>query len=181
MQIFSRSLEDIDFWGGLFAFFFYLLIYSMWMMRLREKRLRLHAILPVTRLDIGISRMIFVFIIIAASFIYISMQLYLAPSWAEESYSIMAQLGFVYIVFSIFIIGRDLWYLHAGSRLKTAASIILTESIIISCTAMIFIYLRPLLYEISGAFAGRAVFIVWALILMMLTPFTFIKRNRYLA
>jgi hypothetical protein len=53
--------------------------------------------------------------------------------------------------------------------------------IIISLTALIFIYVRPFLYEISGAFAGRAVFIIWAFLLTILTSITLKKRKQYLS
>ncbi len=180
LELFTRSLQDVDFWGGMFSFFFYLLIYVMWMIRIKEKRLRYHATLPVSQKAIAVSRMIYIASIISVSFIYITIQLFTIPSWAEESGSILIQLGFVFIVFVLFIIGRDLWYLNSKSKSANTLSLILVETVIISLTALIFIYVRPFLYEISGAYAGRAVFIIWALLLTLITLHTFKNRNQYL-
>ena len=181
MQLFTRSLQDIDFWGGLFAFFYYLLIYVMWMVRIKEKRLRLHSTLPVSQGVIGASRMVFIASVITLSFVYITILLIAVPSWSEESGSILAQLGFVFIVFALFIIGRDIWYLDSAKRSGNIVSMIIIEMIIISLTALIFIYARPFLYDISGAYAGRAVFIIWAFLLTILTSVTLKKRKQFLA
>jgi hypothetical protein len=112
IQFFNRPPADVDFWGALFALFFYLLIYSMWMIRIKEKRLRLHSILPVQQRVNAFSRLMFILTIITASFVYITLQLIVIPSWSVETGGILAQLGFVFIVFTLVIIGRDLWFLH---------------------------------------------------------------------
>jgi hypothetical protein len=181
IQLLSGPMLDVDFWGALFAFFFYLLIYSMWIVRLKEKRIRLHSTLPVSQRTNAISRMLFIVSIIIISFIYITVQLVLVPSWYDESSGIFAQLGFVFIVFSLFIISRDLWYLNSKKLLNNTWIIFLTLIVLLSISASIFIYVRPFLYDISGAYAGRAVFLVWAIILTVFTTYTFVKRKQYLS
>jgi hypothetical protein len=178
---FSGTMLDVDFWGALFAFFFYLLIYSMWIVRLKEKRIRLHSILPVSQKTNTISRMLFIVSIIIISFVYIILQLLLVPSWFEESSGILAQLGFVFIFFALFIIGRDFWFLESKKIFRNTLVIIFTEILLLSLSAIVFIDVRPFLYEISGAFAGRAVFIIWAIILTVFTTYTFVKRKQFLS
>jgi hypothetical protein len=181
VQLFTGSQLDTDFWGGLFSFFFYLLIYAMWIIRVKEKRLRLHSALPVTLNVNAVSRTIFIVLMILTSFLYITVMLVIVPSWSEESGSILAQIGFVFIVFSLFIIGRDLWYFNSKKISGNTAIVVLIEMIMISLSSLIFIYVRPFLYDVSGAYAGRAVFTVWAFFLTMFTIYTLKKRDRYLA
>ena len=112
---------------------------------------------------------------------HITILLFLIPSWSEASGGILIQLGLVFIIFALFLIGRDLWFLHSNRIFRNTLSIIVAESVFISLSALIFIYVRPYFYNISGAFAGRAVFIIWALIIMILTPYTFFNRKQFLA
>ena len=181
IQLFSGPMVDIDFWGALFALFFYMLVYSMWVVRLKEKRIRLHSVLPVSQRSIAVSRLLFITSVITISFIYITLQLVLFLSWFEETSGILAQLGMVFIVFALFLIGRDLWFLKTSKIYINTLLIILIIGTLLAISALIFIYVRPFLYEISGAYAGRAVFIVWAILLTLFTFYTFIRRKQFLS
>ncbi|MFC2084517.1 hypothetical protein ACFLS9_05625 [Bacteroidota bacterium] len=181
-NIMSERLFGVDYWGGIFSLMFYVLFFGFWISRIKERRNRMLFLLPLDIKSIAIVRALFNQLILLTAICYlVVIHLLILPVWHEASGGILVQIGMVFIIFAAVIIIRDLWFIIEVNDLTKLAVMFIALCCILAGTFIIFVYLRPLLYDSLGNISGKIVFSVWAIILLSITVCLFIKRKSYLS
>jgi len=186
-QILSGPEFEIDYWGAFYSMFLYIMIFMMWFQKIKENRLRMHSLLPISKSDLSILRVKFYGIPMIVLLGYLLLiHLILFSHWKDESSSLLAQSGLFFIVFAILIIGRDLWIAFEAKSILIKVLLFLLLSIFIIGLIGGIILLLPLLYSSVPAHWGRFTFlyskvifyIIAFIILLALIPI-FSKRHSY--
>ena len=111
LQITTAPEFEIDYWGGIYGIFIYAFLISIWGTRLKEKRIRYHALLPITQKSNSYLRLLIASIpFLILMFYLIVVNLIIIESWHPETGSMIAQIGVCFILFAGFIRGRDDWF-----------------------------------------------------------------------
>ncbi len=181
IRIISALFLEKGSWGILFLTVSFISFYLIWLIRIQEKRTRLHLLLPVNTRMIGYSRFIFVQVIIWTILLLLGITIFLSSSsWLEDTDDIVFQIGGLIIVLSIILATIDVWFVFRDNLFIQLLAVIGFLTITIIPTYMIFVYMRPLFYEALGTMPGKVLYLLWGSVLLFITVKTFNKRKNYL-
>ncbi len=185
-QLITDKRFEIDYWGGFYSLLLIIFVYTVWLMRLKEKRIRYFALLPISNKELAFERFLlaaFPFIIV---FVYlVVVHLIFVSTWHNETGSILGQTGIMFIIFAGFIRGRDDWFSHwnFGKRFQAAfISISLIQIILV----IIFVTLPDLNKSLTPLFGieffhfAKIIFYLLGFVILITTVFSFVKRKSYL-
>lgn len=180
-QIIKGSEFAVDYWGGIFAFFFYFLFYSFWITKIREQRLRVQYLLPLSFNSISLAMILFLQGVMIFITIYLVIVHYLLiDRWHDETGSLLLQIGLFFLSFQIFIIIRDLWFSTNINLIKYFN----TTIVALSLAAYLYWFFtsgRLLFYDIWGWDFGRLSLLLTALISSLFLHFSFKRRRSFLS
>lgn len=191
LSIFNLQLTDapefiIDYWGGIYSIIIYAFIISTWGNRLKERRIRLHTLLPYSlkkqsliRFYIALLPMLFITLYL------LIIQLFLVFNWHNETGSMIGQLGVCFILLAGFIRGRDDWFSHWNFGKRTQAAFI---SVIIIQIVVVFLFLEIKelnkgmisIFGSDGFQYAKLIFPALGFIILTTTIFSYRKRKSYL-
>jgi hypothetical protein len=185
-QLTNKREFEIDYWGGIYSLIVYIFLFSVWGTRIKEKRIRLHSLLPITQSKNSLSRFWFAgmpFIVIL--FYLIIVNLIIVTNWHAETGSMIGQIGIAFTVFAGFIKGRDDWFSHwnLGKRYRAAFVTVFIIQIIV-----VFIFTgKPGINEVlvnkfgpDGFHYASLIFTLLGFVILVTTIFSFRKRRSYL-
>jgi hypothetical protein len=181
-QLLEGPRWEIDYWAGLLSLFLYLIYFIVWSFRIKEFRIRMHSLVPLSNSQISLARLLFAILPLILIFFYIIIvHLILLPTWREESGSILMQIGLLFSIFITYIFIRDTWFIYFNKniikRILIISAIILSFMILFS---LVFLFVRPAFYDFVGRTFGQTIFYLWAFILSGITLFSYQKRKTYL-
>lgn len=180
IQLLEGAEYEVDYWGGIFAFFLYFMCYAFWVQRIKEQRIRKQILLPVSQKTVSLSR---IFIIqgstILLALYFVVVHFLMIDRWYEETGSILLQVGMFNISFFLFLIIRDRWYSSTSISLKITNAAV-AVLILIAILYWFFISGRLLFYQYLGKDFGRLSLIMIALFIAPIIHITFNKRRFYL-
>lgn len=178
---------NTDLWGGLYSFVFVVFILSVWGQRLKEKRNRYFAILPISVKYLAVSRFSFVAIPFTIMVIYLTLiHLAIMNSWHSESSSLLLQIGVLSILFAGFIRARDDWFSHWNFGRRTQAafvSVLIIQVLLVGLFVVLpgsYRSFTPIFGEMFYHYV-KIIFYLLGLVIMTTTIFSFIKRKSYLS
>jgi hypothetical protein len=185
-QLTDEPEFEIDYWGGIYSLIIYIFLFSVWGTRIKEKRIRLHSLLPITQSKNSLSRFWFAgmsFLVIL--FYLIIVNLIIVNNWHAETGSMIGQIGIAFTVFAGFIKGRDDWFSHwnLGKRYRAAFVTVFIIQIIV-----VFIFTgKPGINEVlinkfgpDGFHYASLIFTLLGFVILVTTIFSFRKRRSYL-
>ncbi len=185
-QLTDKPEFEIDYWGGIYSLIIYIFLFSVWGTRIKEKRIRLHSLLPITQSKNSLSRFWFAgmsFLVIL--FYLIIVNLIIVNNWHAETGSMIGQIGIAFTVFAGFIKGRDDWFSHwnLGKRYRAAFVTVFIIQIIV-----VFIFTgKPGINEVlinkfgpDGFHYASLIFTLLGFVILVTTIFSFRKRRSYL-
>jgi len=186
LQITKAPEFEIDYWEGIYGIIIYAFLFSIWGIRLKEKRIRYHSLLPITQKTNSLLR----FWIASIPFIFLTVylivvNLILIDSWHPETGSMLGQVGVCFILFAGFIRGRDDWfsYWEFGKRTRAAFVSVLIIQIVV---VFVFVEMEELNKGLISAFGEEAfhyaklIFFTLGLIILITSIFSFRKRRAFL-
>lgn len=186
LDIKSVHSKNVETWGGFYSLVIFISIFSIWSTRIKEKRERVLAILPLTAKQIALSRFWFAVIPLTILVSYLLIfHLTVNCVWDISLRLPLVQLGVVFILFAGFIRARDDWFSHwnFGRRFQNAFVTVL----IIQIMVVVLFVVLPKSYEGSVSSFDKAfyyyvksIFYLLGLVIMATTIFSFIKRKSYL-
>ncbi|MCF8241447.1 MAG: hypothetical protein K9J16_08660 [Melioribacteraceae bacterium] len=173
--------DNVDYWGGIIALFYYIVYMSIASVWLKENRTRKLKLAPVSNTDVSSARGLFILLPALAGYLYIVLvHLMLLDKWLEDAFSIVGQLGVVTMIMASLVIGRDLLFRVQNFIIKLLLIILL-----IVCMAVVFYsgfeVMRPFLYDSLGRLPGISVFILWGIVLTGISVYSYKKRIEYLS
>lgn len=184
----TRSPEfEIDYWGGLYSLVIYLYLFSVWGVRIKENRIRLHSLLPITESNNSLAQFWFAglpFMVIL--FYLIIINLIIVSNWHAETGSMIGQIGIAFTVFAGFIKGRDDWFSHwnLGKRYRAAFVTVFIIQIIV---VLIFTGKPDLNKSLVNKFGpdgfhyASLIFPLLGFVILVTTIYSFRKRRTYLS
>ena len=178
--------EYIDMWGGLYTFVLLFSVSSIWQTRIKEKRERYFAMLPIPNKKLAISRFWFALIPLTLLIFYlITINLIISSLWNIELSLVLLPIGIIFTLFAGFIRARDDWFSHWNFGKRTQAAFI-SVSIIQIAVVAIFLNLSDT-YNHFTPFLGdmfyhyfKLIFYILGLVIMVTTIFSYQKRKSYL-
>jgi hypothetical protein len=186
-QILSGPAFDVDYWGALFTMFLSMFIIIIWSQKIKESRLRIHALLPITQKQLAETRSYFYGLPAAVILLYVVIaHLILLSNWKEEASTLLAQSGWFFTIFFTFLAGRDIWHSYESDKnLKQIIAALIIGTTLISVVVLI-VYSLPFLYKAVPDSISRftflyskIIFYVLAFIALLLLSQTFKKRHSY--
>jgi len=177
---------EIDYWGGIISLILYTYLIIVWGTRIKEKRIRLHNLLPISQkhnayLRLSISSLPFIFLIIYLILIH----LIIIENWHAETGSVIGQVGIVLIYFAGFIRGRDDRFSHwsFGKRFRAAFITVFIIQIV-----LVFIFTeKPGInvglidrYGMEAFHYANLVFPLLGFIILVTSLYSYKKRKVYL-
>lgn len=185
-QILEGKRFEIDYWGGLYSFFLIVFTLSVWGGRFKEKRDRFFCTMPIAQKNIAFSRFLFAVIPFSTIAPYlIIVHLVLIDTWHNESSSMLAQIGVMFILFTGFIRARDDWFSHwnFGKKFQNAFVAVLIIQILV---VAVFVSL-PSMYNAFTPIFGtmfyhyiKIIFYLLGLLIGITAIYSFAKRKSYL-
>ena len=182
-QLLEGQEFEIDYWGaiaGLFVYSFYFIIYTL---RIKEKRIRMLTVLPVSVGDISQSRILLTVLPMLTILTYLVIIHYIIiDTWHEETGALLMQIGLCFTLILTVLLIRDIWLIHENRKIYT--SIVLSGIVlllILGFIAWIFISGRLIIYEIFGWDYGRTMFFFVSLLPAFLIHIFFAKRKNFLS
>ncbi len=180
-QLLEGAKYEVDYWGGIFALFFYLMFYTFWMQRIREHRLRTQTLLPITQTAISLSRILIIQGSAVITAVYLTfVHLLILDKWHQETGSVLMQLGAFYLSIQLFLAIRDFWF-SADSTSVKITNTLLSAAVLLILLYWFFVSGRLFFYGFIGWDFGRLSLLIIALLLSPVIHFTFRKRLTYLS
>ena len=185
-QILEGKRFEIDYWGGLYSFFLIVFTLSIWGGRFKEQRNRFFCTLPIAQKNIAFNRFLFAVIPFSMITLYlIIVHLILMDTWYNESSSMLAQIGVMFILFAGFIRARDDWFSHwnFGKRFQNAFVAVFIIQIFV---VAIFVSLPSMYNTFTPMFGAmfyhyiKILFYLLGLVIGITTIYSFSKRKSYL-
>ena len=169
------------FWSGFIGLGTYLLIYVMWVQRIKENRDRLHSIIPVSIKQNARSRTLLGLLPFTVIVLYTLLIHFLVlTDQSDQTKRIFAQLGFMFIFLAHLLIWRDLWagYSYKSETRKLLLVVSTAILMMVASIVALFFILIPL---VDGIFtmSHEIIFMCWGLILCGISFFVFIKADNY--
>lgn len=187
LQLTTAPEFEIDYWGGLYSIIIYAFLISLWSTKIKEKRIRHFALLPVTQKENSLSRFWFAALPFIVIIVYlILVQLIFIDNWHKETGSLLGQIGVTLILFAGFIRGRDDWfsYWNFGKRISAAFVTVLIIQIIVVFAFLGMEDLKIGIVDIFGNDAFHYAILIFAVLgfsILITTIFSFNKRRAYLS
>lgn len=180
-QLLTGPEWEIDYWGAIVMLLLYLFYYTMWQIRLKEFRLRQQTLLPVTRKQTALARLHFLLFPIMLMLSYlIILHFIIISDWYLETASIISVLGIFLIVFSCFIVLKDIWHsLKIKNLLLRIFIMILSAVPLLLFISFLFFKGRLIFYDLVGFNYGRLVFPLSGLIIGLLSLFSIRLRKSF--
>ena len=186
-QLTTSLGHEFEYWEDVYGIILYIIIVSLWGNRLKEKRIRNHALLPLTERQISQSRFWFVTLPLITIVTYlIIVQLIIIKNWHNTTGDLIGQVGVCFILFAAFIRGRDDWfsYWNFGKRARAAFVAVFIVQILVVAIFTTNSYLNKNIDDIFGTGAvhyANLLFPLLGLIILITTILSYKKRVSYLS
>lgn len=166
-------------WTIIVGFGLYFVIYAIWTMRIKEKRDRMHSIIPLKIKQISTVRYIFGVIPILVTVIYLQiLRLFISVDWQTFVHRISVQLAMFFVFLISMLITRDLWNSFSQKNVRNRRLICGSTITSILLFSVLIIYLATISNIEHGT--DEVLFWGWGLLLSFSSPFVFVKRDNYL-
>lgn len=178
---------DVDPLIAIFSLIIYGFSLTVWSNRIKERRLWLHHILPISEKQNSYLRFSFALLPFVSMIIYlIVLHLIIFNNWHSETASLINQIGVCLILFSGFLKTRDDWYSYwnLGKRFRSAFVTVFIVQIIALIIVFEEIQLNKSIVEsfgINDFLYSNLIFPLLGFILLITSIYSFRKRRSYLA
>jgi len=186
-QLTRSPAYEIDYWGGIYSIIIYAYLFAIWGTRVKEKRILLHALLPLSQKQNSLTRFWIASLPFYLIIIYlVVVHLIIIESWHGETGSLIGSIGITLILFAGFIRGRDDWFSHWNFGKRTRAAFV---SVLIIQVLVVLIFTEKQefnaglvgLYGVEAFYFANLIFFLLGFTILITTIFSFMKRRSYLS
>ena len=183
IQLFKESrFWNRYFWAALIGTGTYFLIYIIWNQRLRERRDRFHALLPIKTKSIASARILFgLFPVFFVALFLLLIGFLSSNNMKNDFYGSFAQLGLSFIFLVIILILFDARFLFKTNDKDSAPLqlFIIGILLVVISFAAVFLIAIPL-YNLFFNNGEEIIFYIWGLVLSIFSKIIYEKRKSFI-
>ncbi len=177
----SNSFWNKYFWAALIGTGSYLLVYLIWNQRVKEKRDRFHALLPMSVKYIARARIIFgLFPVICVAGYLFLIEITAFNDPKGDAARSFAQLGLSFIFLVIILILFDVRFIFTRKNENSNAFRMLVIGLILAAISFTAVFLIGIpVYNLIYHEGEEVIFYLWGLTLSVISTIIFMKRKSF--